>query len=136
MMQTLSPQIAAVNTMKGGPARPMRLSNAHRFWPYYRLIGRKAVNKISEQVLRRPLLLSPSSSDPVRARARGALVNGLDDGRPLRTENMRSAALYKRGALEDLLSRAGDPSLKDAVILQRILTVELALRAADASVDA
>lgn len=136
MMQTLSSRIAAVTTMKGGPAQPMRLTNAHRFLPYYGLIGRKAVSKISERVLRHPLLLPPASADPVRARARGALVDGLDDGRPLRAKNMRSAALYKQSALEELLSRAGDPSLQDAALLQRILTVELALRATDASVDA
>jgi hypothetical protein len=136
MIEGLDPRLAAVATTAGGPAQPPRLTNLPRFLPYYRKIGRKAVTKISQRLLPHPLLLPPPAPDDLRAGARGALVAGLDEGRPLRQEAMRCGPLFKRDALNDLLSRAGEPGLRDAGLLCRILTVELALRAVDSAVDA
>jgi asparagine synthetase B (glutamine-hydrolysing) len=135
MIAALDPRVAALSTADGGPAEPPRLGNLHRFTPYYRTIARKAVNKISERLLERPLLLPRAASDPVRAGARAAFVDGLEEGGPLRAETMRSGPMFKRNALNDLLSRAEDPSLKDAAMLGRVLTVELALRTVDAALD-
>jgi hypothetical protein len=135
MIVALDPRLAALSTADGGPAQPPRLSNLHRFLPYYRMIARKAVNKVSERLLPRPLLLPETASDPVRASARAALIDGLGEGRPLLAQNMRCGPIFKRNALDDLLSRAGDPSLKDAAMLGRVVTVELALRTVDAAVD-
>lgn len=136
MIEALNPPIAAVRTMKGGPAQRLRVGNAHRFIPYYGLIARKAVTKVSERLLGRPLLLPPSPTSPVRAAARQALVDHLEGGRPLRSSRMRSGPLFDRAAMDSLLARAGDPQLEDATLLQRILTVEMALRATDAALDA
>lgn len=135
LIEELDPRIAAVATMKGGPAQAPRVSNLHRFLPYYQLIARKAVTKISERLLNRPLLLPAAEPNPVRAAARAALVDGLDEGRPLRAHAMRCASLFKRDALDDLLARAGEPHLKDAALLGRVLTVELALRRTDSALD-
>jgi hypothetical protein len=49
---------------------------------------------------------------------------------------MRSAPLYKPGALEPWLDLAERPVFADNELLGRVVTVELALRAVDASVDA
>jgi hypothetical protein len=133
MIDTLNPGVAALVTTKGGPAAPLRAGNAHLFLPYYRSIGRKAITKVSERVLHRSLLLPEGPADPVRATARESLLRSIGDGRPLRAHALRSAELFKATALEALLARAGQPGLRDATLLQRIITVELALRAADAS---
>jgi hypothetical protein len=135
MIELLDPRLSAIETAKGGPAQRPRVSNLHRFAPYYAKVGRKAITKLSERVLHRPLLLPAGPSDPIRAASRGALVESFDDGRPLRWEQMRSRALFKRAELGELLSRAAEPGLPDAGLLCRILTVELALRAADASLE-
>jgi hypothetical protein len=135
MIEVLDPQLAAVATAKGGPAQTARLTNLHRYMPYYGKIARKGVTKISERLLQRPLLLPAAHSEPLRAAARGAFVDAFDDGRPIRWETMRSRPLYKRSVLDELLSRAGEPGLNDAGLLCRILTVELALREADAVVE-
>lgn len=135
MIEALDPRVAALATMKGGPAQRPRLSNLHRFIPYYRMLGRKAVTKLSERMISRPLLLPPPVPHSVRAKALGGFVDGFEEGRPLQAKDMRCAQLFKRDALNDLLSRAGEPGLKDAALLGRILTVELALRAADAALD-
>jgi hypothetical protein len=135
MIEVLDPQLAAVATAKGGPAQTARLTNLHRYMPYYGKIARKGVTKISGRLLQRPLLLPAAPSEPLRAAARGAFVDAFDDGRPLRWEAMRSRPLYRRNVLDELLSRAGEPGLNDAGLLCRILTVELALREADAFVE-
>lgn len=135
MIEALDPRVAAVSTMKGGPAQPLRLTNLHRFLPYYALLGRKAVTKLSDYLLGRPLLMPHAPSDPIRAMARQSVVNELGEGRRLQAETMRSASLFKADALNSLLSRAGEPGLEDATLLQRTLTIEMALRAADTSVE-
>lgn len=133
MIERLDPRLAAIETAKGGPAQTPRLTNLHRFVPYYGQIARKGVNKFSERLLHRPLLLPAAPSEPIRAAARAALVESFDDGRPLSWETMRARGLYRRNAVDELLSHAGTPGFKDVGLLCRVLTVELALRAADAS---
>jgi|GEM_PF-1401299 len=136
MLTALDPRLAAAETEAGGPASPMTPRNAHRFIPYYATLARRATRKLSQRAPW-PLLTPQRAADPTRAQARAALVASLDDGHPLRHENMRSAALYERGVLNALLERAGDPRLGSAAgLLGRILTVELALRSVDAGVEA
>jgi hypothetical protein len=135
MIELLDPQLAAIETAKGGPAQTPRLSNLHRFAPYYGKLARKAAWKFSERVLRRPMLLPAAPTEPIRAAARGALVDSLDDGRALRWRTMRARPLFKRTQMDELLARAGEAGLKDGALLGRILTVELALRAADAALE-
>ena len=135
MLYALDPRLAAVDTEAGGPASPLTLGNAHRFIPYYTTLARRATRKLSQRAPW-PLLTPQRPADPARAQARAALVASLDDGRPLRHETMRSAALYKRDPLNALLARAGDPNLGGtATPLGRILTVELALRSVDTGIE-
>src|SRR5207249_2303902 len=122
LIETLDASTAAVNTETGGPAQPPRLSNLHRFLPYAAKRGRVAVTKISDRLLSHPLLAQSAKGDPVRATARGDVVARMDDGRPLRWEQMRCGRLFKREALNDLLARAGEPALAETALLGRILT--------------
>jgi hypothetical protein len=135
MIDALDPRLAAVETEAGGPAQPMRLSNGHRFLPYYATLARRAAAKLSQRGLPRPILTAHTPPDLTQAEARAALVQTLDEGRPLRHKSMRSAPLFARDAVNDLLARAGDPNLRERELLGRVLTVELALRTADASVE-
>ena len=135
LIETLDAGAAAVRTETGGPAQPPRLSNLHRYAPYVAKRGRKVVTKLSDRLLSHPLFAQPPKSDTLRGDARGHLVAVVDDGRPLRAEAMRCGSLFRRDALDDLLSRAAEPALADAALLGRILTLELALRAVDATVE-
>jgi Glutamine amidotransferase domain len=135
MLYSLDQRLAAAETEAGGPASPMTLRNAHRFIPYYTTLARRASRKLSQRAPW-PLLTPQRPVDPARAQARLALVASLEDGRPLRHETMRSAALYRRDTLNALLERAGDPNLGGAAgLLGRIITVELALRSVDAGIE-
>lgn len=136
MIDALDPRIAAFPTSIGGPAQPQRIRNLHRFWPYYRHYGRKAITKVGQRLFGRALLLPPPVPDTLRARARRAIIDSFDDGQPLRHRTMRCAALFRADVVDDLLARAGDPNFEDTNMLGRILTAEMAMRLVDAGVDA
>lgn len=135
MIERLDPRIAAVPTTIGGPAERLRPANAHRFLPYYAEIGRKAIRKVSQKTLGRTLFAEqPGLILRAFSRAVGPALRRLDDGRALRHAHMRSAPLFSGKELDELFRQAEDGVLLDTRPLGRILTVELALRAADASV--
>jgi hypothetical protein len=129
MLQLLNPRAAAVRTTRGGPAEPTRVTNLHRFLPYYARLSAKAVQKLTGVQVYRPRAERrvPTSS--------GLRLAVLDT---VRGENghWRSRALFRPAALELLLSEAGRPGvLAREQLFGRILTVEAALRAVDAEVD-
>jgi hypothetical protein len=127
MIARLDQRVAAVATSTGGPAEPWRPTNLHRFVPYYAQIARKAVNKLSQRTLNRPLLPERNEAWWSPPAARGAAVAALGEG------ELRSRALYDERVLAALLGGAGDPRFAETTVLGRVLTAELALRAADAS---
>ena len=63
------------------------------------------------------------------------MVESLGEGGAIRYDDLRSAALFDPGKLRDFFRRAVEQRQADTLMLGRILTVELALRAADASVE-
>jgi asparagine synthase (glutamine-hydrolysing) len=135
MMWHLDPKVAAISTTTGGPAVPWRPGNLHRFAPYYGQIGRKALNKISQRALGRPILPGESQDFYCDAAARRAAVRAVTGSHEPRAHDLRSAPLFDGGVLEDLLRRSFRPGFEETTILGRVLTVELALRALDASLD-
>jgi hypothetical protein len=137
MINRLDPTLAAVRTVTGGPAQPWRLTNVHRFAPYYVDVARRAAAKLSQRAIGRAVF-APSSKppSPAKERARSTLVRELRTEGVLDPRQMRSAPLYKQGALEPWLELAERPVFADDALLGRVITVELALRALDASVDA
>ncbi|QIK68262.1 hypothetical protein G7072_19640 [Nocardioides sp. HDW12B] len=128
MMERLDPVAAALETTRGGPALPMRPSTAGRYLPYYRLLGRKGLNKVSGQVVGRPLMPLPQTygwdeSGSVRAAVAHLVERGTLDWDRLRTRS--------------LLSEAGVERLRgfqaSSATLGRVLTLELALEATGTS---
>jgi hypothetical protein len=126
MIAGLDQNVAALETTSGGPAEPWRPSNLHRFAPFYGRIARKAINKLSQKALGRPVLPSPHSNGPVAARA--AVVNHLENTADFRYDKLRIAPLLRRESFEELVRGARDPAVGDATLLGRVITAELALR--------
>jgi hypothetical protein len=135
MMWRLDPKLASISTTTGGPAAPWGPRNLHRFAPYYGQIAQKALNKISQRALGRPLLPAGAQDFYCDAAARRAAIRSVAGGGELHAADMRSAPLFDRSELDDLLRRASRPGFEETAILGRVLTVELALRALDASVE-
>jgi hypothetical protein len=138
MIWGLDRQAAAIETDSGGPAEPWRPTNLHRFLPYYTQLGRKAVNKVGQKFVGRRLVKPPERGNwwcpPAATKA---IVTSLGGDGPLSYETMRSASLFDRVKLEELLSRARDDDhFAETGLLGRIVAVELGLRAVDANVEA
>jgi hypothetical protein len=126
--------VAAIPTASGGPAMPLHPTRLHRFLPYYARIGRRAVTKLAQTTIGRPLLASNMNSWWEPPAARRAVLELLGNG-AVRRREMRSLSLYDPRALEKLLETARAETPLDAQLLGRIITVELSLRLVDAAVD-
>jgi hypothetical protein len=133
MIAGLDRKLAALETTSGGPAEPWRPSNLHRFAPYYGRIARKAINKLSQKAMGRPVLASQHSNG--RAAAHAAAVDHLENTADFRYDELRLAPLLRRDGFEELLRAARDPAGGDATLLGRIVTAELALRETDGTLE-
>ncbi len=130
LIERLDPKVAAVPLSWGGPAQPLRLTNAHRFVPFYADVGRRAANKAGERLLGRGFLKRAAQLDEQRlAGWSRALASLAPPGRELRAADFHSAPLYRPDRLDDLLRR--ERSAADDELLGRIVAVELVLREAD-----
>ena len=135
MITRLDPRIAAIETATGGPAEPWRPTNLHRFAPYYARLAGKVVNKTAQKTIGRPLVSSEPAVSPRPARARLAALDHLAQHGGLGYEDLRIGPLLRRREFEELIARAGDPDLRDASVLGRIVTAELALRESNGSLE-
>lgn len=134
IIAALDRRIAAVETVIGGPAEPLRLSNLHRFVPYYREFGRRGVNKLAQKVGLN-VFAAQKAPDRRLVSARRAVLEQVSKEGGLTAAKMRAGPLFKPTALAGLVERAARPDFAQAELLGRIITVELALEAADASLD-
>ena len=126
MIEALDPRVAAVRTETGGPAQAWRASNFYRFIPYYAKIGRKAANKLGEKATGRSLL----APKPVVLPGIATGVSSFLRRQHLRAAEMRSGSLYDARTLDRLLTAAERPGARPSDLVGRIVTAELALRAA------
>jgi hypothetical protein len=132
LIERLDPQVAAIRTTAGGPAQRWRPTNLHRFAPYYLDLGRRAVRKLSERAGRQLLVPEPPYAFTFTAVRRAMLRQLAGPGPQLRHADLVSGALYDPQALDAFFERANEAGFPETPLLGRILTVELALRAAGA----
>ena len=136
MIWRLDPRAAAVATDSGGPAEPWRLTNLHRFAPYYTQLARKAANKVGQKFLGRRLITPVETGNwwcPPEAR-RTMLASLGVNGAPAHT-TLRSAPLFDGKALDDFVARARQDDFDDASLLGRILAVEVGMETVGTSVE-
>jgi asparagine synthetase B (glutamine-hydrolysing) len=134
MIERLDRQVADIVTTRGGPALPWRPWRAHRFLPYYAVVGRKAVNKLSAKALGRPLMLRHSVF-PWQPAANAAVLDALGSDL-LSWPSMRIAPLIRRERLDALIARSTTVDFADTPMLGRIITAEMSLRVTDTTLDA
>ena len=136
LLEKENPRLANIMTDKGGPAIPMRVTNVHKFWPLWKPIVNRNVGKISRKIFGKPITLWPQSdyaAYPLPAWRKGWLGFAVAEGL-LKPSDMRSGALYNASELQTLVSQAGTQDFKYGEFLDRIITVEMAMRAVDTSV--
>jgi hypothetical protein len=135
VISRLDHEIASVRTATGGPATPWSPLTAHRYAPYYARIARRAITKVTQTTLGRPLLASPAVSWWAPRAAQAVAVESLSLREGERARSMRSRELFNIPALERYFEDAVAGRTPDAQLLGRIITVELALRQVDAAVE-
>jgi hypothetical protein len=126
MMERLDPAVAAIETTRGGPALPMRPSTLHRYLPYYRLLGRKGLNKATGQLLGRPLMPFPHDYTWPEQESNRAATEHLRERGVLDWDALRVRPLLTDDGV-DLLRRHEASS----AMLGRVLTAEMALAATE-----
>jgi hypothetical protein len=135
LMEKVNPVLANFETTDGGPALPMRVTNFHRFIPYWSLICKQLVRKTSRSILGRSLLpavLDEFATYPL-ARWRQETLAYLEQDKIFDHARMHSGRLYNAECLTDFLKRARTDEFGQETFLSRILTVEMALRSVGAS---
>jgi len=135
LMEKVNPFLASVETTDGGPALPMRVTNLHKFIPYFSLIGGQFVRKVSREFLGRSLL--PVARDEFATypitRWRRETLDCLEQDGILDPAHMHSGRLYDTEHLANFLKQARTEEFSQETLLSRILTVEMALRSVGAS---
>ena len=122
VMHRLDPEVAAIQTTRGGPAVPMRPSTATQYLPFYGILGRKGLNKVTERISGRPWFPFPVTSKWPKAEAnRAALESLVGDGTVDLTDLRVRPLLSEEGARR---LAAGEVS---AAMLGRVLTLEMLL---------
>jgi hypothetical protein len=130
MTRQLDPRAAALPTESGGPAEPVRAGNLHRFAPYAWRRGRRFAHRARGRLSDRS---GPEPPPGASEAARAALVAHLRREGRLNPAEMRTGPLYDAARLDTLLDRsATQPMAVDWSAVGRIVTLELALEAADA----
>ena len=125
VIERLDPAIASIPTTRGAPAERLRLTNAHRFAPYYGLLLTKGARKARQRW--RPAATRLGAHAPEAQALAGLDARGLFD-----LPRMRSGGLYRPEVLASLVAGAQRPGFGGWKVLARVATVELALQAADA----
>ncbi len=130
LIDRLDPRIAAIPTAKGGPAQPPRLDNLTAFAPYYARLGVKGLDKAAQRLLGKSFRRPPGLDDDA-AKVRAAVVAYVGSD----VDSWRSLAVYDPARLAEMLAAASRPDFRDSVLLSRIITAELSLRAAGVGVE-
>jgi hypothetical protein len=131
LMERLDPAVAAVPTTNGGPALPFTLRRAPMFVPYVADHGRRIARQVSKS-LPGPTIPAPGPpAEELLQRARRRLLDQWSAGG---LRELRAAPLLDRARLLELV-QSPRATAASWPILGRIMTVEMALAAADAALE-
>jgi hypothetical protein len=124
MMERLDPEIARLPTTRGGPAVPMRPTTFHRYLPYYGLMTRKAVNKLTYMGVGRTPFPFPVAPKWPEAESNAALLRHLQDTGVVDLDHLRVRSLLSDEGVRRLATLQ-----MSSKMMGRVLTAEMALAA-------
>ena len=130
LIQKNSPALAKTRTVIGGPVGPMRLSNSYKFLPLgkYLLDHFLHKSKISMTGKMKKLnLISDQSDNGLIPREKKWLEWAVSEDL-LNPSKMLSGELYNLSNLSEIISQERTGSIRSEEFLQKVLTVEMALR--------
>jgi hypothetical protein len=134
LLERINPKLAGVETADGGPALPMRLSNAHQFIPYWLDAGEKLAWTIGIKYLRKPPWTKRNLGQDGKAYPTGRwlqeTISQLMTEDILLPGKMCSANLYKNLELNNLLGSPIPWNPAREALISRIIAVEMAMHLA------
>jgi hypothetical protein len=136
LLERENPRLANLRTAKGGPATPIRLTNIHQFWTLWRDTLNGVAIRASQRLLGKAVTVWPLqhySEYPLPTWRVAWLKYAQSEG-ILKPSEMRSGALYNANALRSLVAQIEAGAFEHAEFLDRVITVEMAMRAVGASV--
>lgn len=135
ILEKYKPALANIEIEGRGPAIPLRATNFYRFLPSRVAQARKAARKFAQITFGKALLTNTRAEGYSRVEWRNAILNFAGERHLLELKTMRSAKLYDASALSNFFAHARTETFHEDEFLGRVLTVEMALDAVDASVE-
>lgn len=137
LMERGNSHLANLPTEDGAPAIPIRFNTLHKFTPKMVYLADRFLQKTSKKVIGKQLSLLEPRHYPAYplpewtvARLKWAVSENL-----FNPGEMRTAALYNQQGLIELVTHGLSGVQQHREFLEWVITVELALRATDASVE-
>jgi hypothetical protein len=130
-------KLANIETAVGGPAIPMRINNFRKFWPLWKSIMGDNIKWFSRK-LRIPSRKAGHSvgykSYPLPSWNRKLVEYSRGEGL-LESFSMVSGGLYKPEMLQAFIAEVMNNPSSNSEFLDRVITIEIALRATGSSVN-
>jgi hypothetical protein len=137
MLERTNPILANIETADGGPAVPIRLTNLHKFVPYWLNVSEKLAWGVTRKFLKRKLWrkrdAGPAGTAYPVTQWRRETLSQFEDEDLLTPVKMHSANLYDSDELQTFLAQAQTDSFSHDSLLSRVITVEMALRSVGTS---
>jgi hypothetical protein len=132
-----NPQLSHLKTASGEPAGPIRFTNLVEFWPLWRFLIQRVSMKAAaafrgRQGLRPHVQKTHASALPA---GRKAWLQWAANQKLLETSWMCTANLYNPSELMNLVQLTLTGQAPQGEFLDRVITLEMAMRASSASLD-
>ncbi len=137
LLERENKRLANLATTTGGPAVPIRLENAHRFWPLWKDMTNRAVAIGSKKILGKAVQVWPQTyqSEYPLPTWRSTFHEYAQSQGMLSPDKMSSGALYKRNELTEFVALDRPEGNRNPEFLDRVISVEMAMRAVGSSFD-
>jgi hypothetical protein len=137
LMERENPRLASIETTTGGPAYPVRVTNAHHFWPLWRTMANRAAAIGSKKLFGKALQPWPSPAEggyPLPSWRKAFHDYARSEGM-LSYETMCSKGLYQPNTFAALVMNDDPAAHPHDEFLDRVISIEMCLRATGASID-
>lgn len=130
-------RLAEIETTTGGPAIPIRITNIQKFWPLWKGMAGRAVSIGSQKVLGKPIHIlaeTTQSEYPLMAWRKAFYAYAHSEGM-LNHASMRSGGLYRHTEFNTFVESALLNPLAASEFIERVISVEMAMRAVGSVID-
>ena len=136
LLEKGDPRLANIKTVHGEPGAPLRLTNLYKFTPLGMHLASHMTNKVGVKLTGKKVLSAPNQTHPADHSASAWKTAWLDwaiSEKLLDPSQMASGTLYNGTELLALVAQSRTGTVDPGEFLDRVITVEMALRVTGAS---